>query len=223
VPARELYHKPNVHPDDREAVDFRANYSCCGSDPVAIKCIAVWDTVGALGIPLRGLRWLTQRDNTFHDTELSRIVENAFHALAIDEHRAPFAPTLWAEIPKPNQHVEQVWFAGAHSDVGGGYPEHDLSDVALQWMLDRVRSAGLVLDDEVIQSRPLAGKVDGKLHDSKTGFYDLTKGIDRAIGLGGTQSIHQSAMDRWDRVPSYRPRTLRDYFSATNDPRATMK
>jgi uncharacterized protein (DUF2235 family) len=223
VPARELYHKANVHPDDAEAVAFRKNYSCCGSEPVAIKCIGVWDTVGALGIPLRGLRWLTRRDNTFHDTELSRIVQNAFQALAIDEHRAPFAPTLWDEKQKPNQRVEQVWFAGAHSDIGGGYPEHDLSDISLQWMLDRVHSAGLVLDDEVMQARPLAGRVDGTLHDSKTGFYDFTKGNDREIAFGGTQSVHASALARWDRVAAYRPKTLRAYFAAAKDPRATMK
>ncbi len=54
----------------------------------------IWGAVGSLGIPLRGLRWLSRRDDPFHDTELSGCVKNAYHALAIDEHRGPFRPTL---------------------------------------------------------------------------------------------------------------------------------
>ena len=221
VPAMKLYRDPKVHPDDKPALEFRGAHSCCGTDPVKIRFIGVWDTVGALGVPLRGLRWLTRRDHVFHDTELSGIVQAACHALAIDEHRAPFEPSLWMERPKPNQTVEQVWFAGVHSDVGGGYPETQLSDISLQWMLDRARDAGLVLDGEVLATRPLVGKATGKLHDSKTGLYNLTKGIDRPIGVGGTQSVHPSAVERWDADGSYRPKNLRAWFKATGDPRQT--
>src|SRR5262245_15503931 len=89
---------------------------------VDINCIGVWDTVGALGIPLGLFSNWNQRRYRFHDTELSRLVRNAFHALAIDEQRGPFVPSLW-EWPKrdiENQIVEQVWFPGVHSNVGGG-------------------------------------------------------------------------------------------------------
>ena len=88
--------------------------------------------VGSLGIPLRGLRSLTRTKYQFNDTELSGSVQNAFHALAIDERRAPFVPTLWLDRPKPVKTVEQVWFTGVHSDVWGGYPQTGLSDISLQ-------------------------------------------------------------------------------------------
>ncbi|MDF3010573.1 MAG: hypothetical protein K0S03_1369, partial [Burkholderiales bacterium] len=102
-------------------MQFRKSCSLIHEEPIPIRMIGVWDTVGSLGIPLRGLRWLTRREHQFHDTELSGSVQVACHALAIDERRAPFAPTLWDYKPKPGQQVEQVWFCGAHSDVGGGY------------------------------------------------------------------------------------------------------
>lgn len=219
APAMKLYRDARTHPDAALAVRFRAEHSCTGTEPVKIRFIGVWDTVGALGIPLRGLRGLTRRDYVFHDTELSGIVQTARHALAIDEHRAPFAPTLWLEKPKPNQTVEQVWFAGVHSDVGGGYPETQLSDIALEWMLAEAKAAGLAFDSEVLTQRPLSPRPTGTLHDSKTGLYRLTPGNDRPIGVGGTQRVHESALARWDADPKYRPRNLRDYFRASGDAR----
>ena len=220
VEALKLYHAPDVHPDDAPAVKFRAEHSCCGSDPIAIKCIGVWDTVGSLGIPLRGLRALTRKKHLFHDTQLSGTVQFAFHALAIDEQREPFEPTLWLEKPKPNQVMEQVWFAGVHSDVGGGYAQTELSDIPLQWMLDNARRAGLALDGQVLSARPLAGKPSGELHDSRKGVYNLSRPFNRAIGQGATQSVHPSVLERWDTVSGYRPGNLRAYLKATADSRA---
>ena len=222
IVAVNAYRDANLHPNDTAAVDFRHNNSCGIDQDIPIRFIGVWDTVGALGVPLRGLRWLTRRKVQFHDTELSKIVETACHALAIDEHRAPFEPTLWLEKPKPNQSVEQVWFPGVHSDIGGGYAETDLSDISLQWMLDKAIAAGLALDESVLTGRPLSPKPNGRIHDSKTGLYNLTRGIDRPIGVGGTQSVHPSAIARWESDHSYRPKNLRAYFAATGDPRATL-
>ena len=220
APAMHLYRDAHVHPDASPATSFRHAHSCNPDGDIPIRFIGVWDTVGALGIPLRGLRWITRRKHVFHDTELSKTVQTARHALAIDERRAPFEPTLWLEKAKPNQTVEQVWFPGVHSDVGGGYPENDLSDGALQWMLDEAKSAGLALDGDVLTGRPLAPKPTGKLHNSKQGLYRLTPGSDRSIGVGGTQSIHATALQRWDQDRGYRPKNLRAYFHATGDPRA---
>src|SRR5947207_2001697 len=104
-----------------------------------------WDTVGALGIPIPGG---DTHKFAFHDTELSGNVHFAYHALAIDERRGPFQPSLWDFKPKPEQKIEQVWFAGVHSDVGGGYQEPGLSDIAMQWMMDKAGGTGLALDQE---------------------------------------------------------------------------
>jgi uncharacterized protein (DUF2235 family) len=222
--AVDLY-RNGEHPDDPGPTAFRALHSIAGTGTIEIRFIGVWDTVGALGIPLRGLRWLTRRDYQFHDTELSGSVKFAYHALAADEHRAPFAPTLWKYKPKDGQTVEQVWFCGAHSDVGGGYAERGLSDIALQWMLGKAHATGLALDGGAIAAYPLHPDPRGKLHNSKTGLYWFTSGLDRQIGvaehgLDPTQSLHESVRQRWDTDSSYRPKSLVAYFKLVHDPRA---
>jgi uncharacterized protein (DUF2235 family) len=212
--AIELY-RNDQHPDQPGPSKFRQNHSIAGAEAIPIRMIGAWDTVGALGIPLRGFRGLTHAKCQFHDTELSGIVQFACHALAIDEHRAPFEPTLWAYKPKPGQQVEQVWFCGAHSDSGGGYAQSELSDIALDWMIGKARSAGLAFDSEAMAAHPLHGNPLGKLHDSKTGLYRLTAGIGRVIGSDPTQSLHPSVRQRWEGDASYRPASLRTYFKQT--------
>lgn len=108
--------------------------------PVPVKLVGVWDTVGNIGNPLWEGGRLAERFK-FHDTRLSPTVEVGLHALSIDEQRGPFRPALWtrrAHEPLPeHQRVEQVWFSGVHADVGGGYEETALSDIALLWMAER--------------------------------------------------------------------------------------
>ncbi len=221
--AVELYRNPS-HPDEREACTFRDSSSVYGKEQIKIRMIGVWDTVGSLGIPLRGLRFLTKQKHQFHDTELSSSVEHGYHALAIDEYRPPFEPALWAAKPKENQIVEQVWFAGAHSDIGGGYPAAGLSDVALKWMIAKASGVGLAFDAAVDSAYPLQSEAEGTPHNSKTGLYRLTRRFVRAIGVANasdgtptgeldpTQALHTSVRERWDQDSSYRPQGLRDYF-----------
>jgi hypothetical protein len=97
--AYELYRDRDgeARPEGTRAREFRARHAV--TDVVPIKCVAVFDTVGSLGVPTRGpIGMLSRRRNGFHDVTLSGRVEHAFHALAIDERRKPFAPTLW-EVP----------------------------------------------------------------------------------------------------------------------------
>ena len=108
-----------------------------------IAAVGVWDTVGSLGIPrFRG----NGRVDAFRfcDTKLSKKVAMGFHAVALDEQRNDFTPTLWDKA----DNVTQVLFPGAHCDVGGGYPmarnESGLSDAALQWMIDQLTGAGVL-------------------------------------------------------------------------------
>jgi hypothetical protein len=113
-----------------------------------VKCLAVWDTVGSYGIPaglgLSGLaRKLTSWTRGFHDNMLHPRIEVGLQALAIDEQRSAFPPTTWVGDPtagNEGQHVEQVWFAGAHANVGGGYLRSGLSDLALIWIMARVEA-----------------------------------------------------------------------------------
>lgn len=224
-------------PDDDGPLQFRGRHSITENNPIPIRFLGVWDTVGALGIPIRGLRALTAKKHRFHDVELSGTVANAYQALAIDEHRAPFEAARWAYVPKPGQNVQQVWFCGVHSDIGGGYPkaESGLSDICLTWMRDKARDAGLRMDAET--DAAFAPRPDHRapIHQSKTGLYRLTPGHERVIGkaalpteqpdersiqLDPTQSLHESVRRRWDEDPGYRPDNLRDYFVVAKDPRA---
>jgi len=128
------------------------------------KLIGVWDTVGSLGIPVGRF----QEKFQFHDVALTSWVENGFHALAIDERRQDYAPTLWEQNPDPKvkQRMEQRWFAGVHGDVGGGAGGEDddaQSDRCLRWIIDAARGCGLEFDEALLQ-RTVSLRDDGKLH-----------------------------------------------------------
>lgn len=107
-----------------------------------IHFLGVWDTVGALGIPMYGENDHRMDLFRFTNSQLSAKVKQGFHAVSIDELRADFTPTLWDAAPN----VTEVWFAGAHSDVGGGLAQRGLSDIALDWMRKRAENAGLMLE-----------------------------------------------------------------------------
>ena len=118
---------------------------------VKIKFIGVYDTVGALGVPLPKAADVNEPIVGFHDTTLGDIVEHAVHALAVDERRGPFVPTLWTQAQAaaaavPGQTVLQVWFPGVHSDIGGGYPDRGIGDITLDFMMRQAATRGLVID-----------------------------------------------------------------------------
>lgn len=126
---------------------------------VPIEAIGVWDTVGALGIPEFNLCDSTCNDVfQFANTALSFKVKLGFHAVAVDEQREDFTPTLWDK----RDGVTQVLFPGAHADVGGGYPttnnESGLSDFSLMWMFNKLVEAGL-LPSQLVPIKPDASGV----------------------------------------------------------------
>lgn len=116
-----------------------------------VACLGVFDTVGALGVPLDGFRAANAEKYAFHNTELSSIVDVSLHAVAIDERRRSFEAALWQK-PKFKRDVgaviEQVWFPGAHADIGGGYADwtregpvrRGREELALAWMIARVKA-----------------------------------------------------------------------------------
>lgn len=112
--------------------------------PAPIEAIAVWDTVGALGIPAYTKTLIRTDVFRFADLTLSPIVRHGVHAIAVDERREDFTPTLW----DPDLRVTQALFPGAHADVGGGYPESEdesrLSDRTLEWMTQQLASLGVL-------------------------------------------------------------------------------
>lgn len=119
-----------------------------------IKMVGVWDTVGSIGIPFGNIKGISRLALKFHDTHLSKIVQNSYQALALDEHRKPYWAILWTNFvpdrPKDtgaplddNRMVEQRWFAGAHCNVGGGYENDLLEQRPLAWIQEKARACGL--------------------------------------------------------------------------------
>ncbi|HEX2021575.1 MAG TPA: DUF2235 domain-containing protein [Candidatus Thermoplasmatota archaeon] len=205
------FYRSDVHPRDPRAAEFRA----LRSHEARIRVVGVWDSVGALGVP-GFLRGLAARRHKFHDVKLSSIVDRAYHAVAIDERRRSFLPTLWETDPSnAGQVVEQAWFPGAHSDVGGGYPECGLSDVAFLWMAQRAQEAGLALDPFVLKS--LEADPRGPVHESRRGLFKLLPAAEREIGAAShqPQSVHESAMARRaDPALGYAPANLERHLKA---------
>ncbi len=204
--------KPQHQPREVEATLFRKTFAV--SETTKIKFIGVWDTVGALGNPLV-LNGILSKKNGFHDTDLSTRIENAFHALAIDEKRKNFEATLWHQQKDAGDQVlEQVWFQGVHADVGGSYVESGLSDIALNWMLDKAQRCNLQFDPIEINPDALS-----KRHESYTGFYKLQPPLYRRMGVkdptkGKTnESVHPSVIERYQCDTTYRPENLVTYFN----------
>jgi uncharacterized protein (DUF2235 family) len=201
--AYELYRlKPKIdgkkHPPDPKAVaryeDFRRKHVADARAEVPIHFIGVWDTVGALGIPQNLLnQLLNPLQDGFHDTSLGHKVKRAVHAVAIDEKRKAFAPTLWDSDPR----VTQVWFAGVHSDVGGGYNdtpvEKQLGEITLRWMAQHAADAGLQLDQAKLPPDD-PNACFGDQHESWTAAWRLVRRFDREI-VDGTH-LHKSVRQR---------------------------
>ncbi|HZI91415.1 MAG TPA: DUF2235 domain-containing protein [Thermoleophilaceae bacterium] len=229
--------KPSA-PNGIEAEIFRRMYS---HDDRPIRFVGVWDTVGALGIPSDAVRLpLLTRRWTFHDTTLSSRVQAAFHAVAIDERRKPFKPTLWVQQPHAgDQTLEQVWFAGVHCDVGGGYREQALAEIPLLWMVKRARECGLAFKPDHFltpdgqpdeESRRLGKHTApdplGEIHESYKSFYRLLpprwRPLTGAENMPGDSppgsalhlAVASTAVARAEGLPGYAPPELADYLAA---------
>ena len=196
--------------------------------------MGVWDTVGALGIPLLWLQWLNKK-YSFHDVKLGTQINYAYHALAVDERRKVFAPALWevnkTAISVPNPQVcEQVWFPGVHSNVGGGYANSGLSDTAFKWMIEKAKVTGLEFDENYLAF--LKADSCGELRKSTQGIYTVMPKRLREINTGfairmdpdtgkkskveviRNESIHYSCLERRHKDKNYNPANIKQALSA---------
>jgi len=219
--ALDLYRARDIGADSAETERFRTAHAIAWPRLAApftappfdlrIRYLGLWDTVGALGIPrLLPISIGLNKSYEFHDTALSRSVRHARHALAIDERRAAFAPTLWSNVEAFNQpgsppRVEQMWFPGDHGGVGGGQAR-GLSNCALMWVLEGARRAGLVLErapGSVISAclaeiNPIDAPIGGisRLGPLATRWRN---------GPARFEDIHEAARLRWIGNSHYRP------------------
>lgn len=177
VPLETAWHLYQSDEQDRKADDLAA-MRAASHYPVRIKCVGVWDTVGNIGNPFAS-GGPAGRITDAHDLRLTDIFDVGLHALSIDEFRGPFRPTLWT-LPEgralpAGQHVEQVWFAGSHADVGGGYRETALSDIGLTWMIERAEAkCGLAFDRKLVREMTRPDPLGPQHSAAGTGIFRIS-------------------------------------------------
>ena len=184
--------------NDAEAAGFAATYG----RPCPVHCIGIWDTVKSLGYLYANRR--------FFNARLGPHVTHGYHALAIDERRPKFEPLLWNEaLAEPHQTIEQVWFAGAHADVGGGYEDRGLAEISLQWMIDRAAAAGLHIRPDAEPPQP--PDPTGVLHEPWNRWSGRALRVahlgDRPRSIPDGARVHQSVRQR-RRATEYDPAVL---------------
>lgn len=228
-------------PEERWMIEYSA--------PIQIKFIGVWDTVGALGIPFGDIPIISRKNYQFLDTDLRITNKYAYQALAIDEHRKAFEPTLWTRTIPKNSHpedippprtlkdVEQRWFIGAHANIGGGYNSDLLAQIPLKWIMKKAISHGLEFRrDVVIDHDAYAATIADSYADFAFGIYRFVSSrYYRPIGctpknaaapkicININETIDVSVFERWRNDASYRPPNIVQWAKANNIDVATLK
>ncbi len=193
-----------------------------------VAYLGVWDTVGALGVPghLRGLARVFNRRYRFHDADLSRSVRSARHAVAIDERRRTYPPTLWDNLDKlndgdigPERPYHQLWFPGDHGSVGGGGDITGLSDNALVWIAEGAELAGLEFTPGALDGFRRTIDDFAPLHnrsEPRSGLFSRLATVTDRDGPDTPDLLAPAARRRWREgpPPPYRPSALARIGSA---------
>jgi Uncharacterized alpha/beta hydrolase domain (DUF2235) len=196
------------------------------------EVIGVWDTVGSVGLAAGNIPGISRSTFDYLQTGLRIHILNAYRALAIDEHRNDFAPTLWdvrhpkdpnavLAQPRPLSSVEQRWFVGAHANVGGGYQTDLLAQAPLRWMMKKAESHGLSFRSEVdLDGDALRAPIADSYKSFGPGLYAIVSPpLYRTIGrepdlredgshINVNETIDASVFERWRADPTYRPANL---------------
>lgn len=179
----------------------------CHTGPVKIKFLGVWDTVGALGIPIGNISFEWNKHHNI--SNFKETVENAYHAVALDEFRRAFKPDLLDPSNVENTLV-QKWFSGSHSNIGGGYADEGLSDITLKRMIDHLKgNFGLEFNEQFIKNNNnINPSYFRELRNSRTGFYKLAKPYLRLNNKKkiGSEDLDESVLHRMlDPTTGYAP------------------
>lgn len=189
---------------EKRAKRFRTKFS---HESIEIEMIGVWDTVKSLGPPFPILSYISPMATEFHNHRLSPIIQNAFQALAADENRRAFAPIPWECQPSWPGRLEQAWFAGAHSDVGGfvyEMPEaRPLSNIPLHWMLTRAAMCGLPLPEGWQKRFPTDAMAPFQGPYAGSSKFFLFRNP-RSFGPAQIDYLHESLIERME--SGYTPR-----------------
>jgi uncharacterized protein (DUF2235 family) len=177
-----------------------------GNRPVTIAMVGVWDTVGSLGIPA-AIGEVDPILYGFLDTRLSPSVKAAYQAVSIDERRKAFPPTLWESEGVAGQTLEQVWFSGCHSNVGGGCSNSGLSDITMKWMLGKCVDQGLEVDPGVLKTYQA---IDSTAHglDEIEESWSFLWGIPQSRTVPPDACMASSVASRLTHLAAYTPPNL---------------
>lgn len=205
-------------PGDIKATELRSKYQFHDSREIAF--IGVWDTVDAVGLPFDHLADFINYaiyPFKFSDKTLHENVKQGRHAVSIDDERHTFHPVMWqlsdADAKDPER-IKQVWFAGVHSNIGGGYPKQGMSLVSLEWMMAEAAAAGLRFvkaDRDFCKNHE---NVNDKLYNSRSGvglYYRYKpRDIREFCARAKTGAyVHESVIDRIkQRTEGYAPGNL---------------
>ncbi|HKR63472.1 MAG TPA: DUF2235 domain-containing protein [Thermoanaerobaculia bacterium] len=179
-------------------------------EPVRVSFLGVWDTVAALGSRFRSRgKETSEAGRTFHAGKApATCVVHARQALAVDEKRFDFRPEVWTET-RDNQKMQQRWFPGVHSNIGGGLKTDGLANIALQWILDGAKEEGLKLDDTFLahyEPHP-----EAEIYESWTTKFKmletvlLRRGKGRRPISGANADLHDSVIEKMRIDAKYRP------------------
>jgi len=184
---------------------------------VRITFAGLFDTVEAYGVPIEELRsaidWAVW-PISFNNRSLSSKVDCARHALSLDDERITFHPLRFDRSREADAlRIKEVWFAGVHSDVGGGYPDCELALVPCVWMAEEARARGLRFKEDAIEEIAEDSSALGPRHDSRAGasvFYRYApRPLETSPEAGGVPVIHHSVAERMvDGSDNYAPLTL---------------
>ena len=170
---------------------------------------------------------INRRRYEFHDAKLSSMVLSARHAVALDERRPSFEPTLWENIEALNKNgdaadppYQEKYFLGDHGSVGGGGDLTHLSSIGLQWIIEGAQGAGLEFDAKKVSNLATEQDVSGVLRNTKKPPSGLASWLMRfrpkdRKGPSSRSQIHESVYRRWamegkdQSFKPYRPGSLR--------------
>ncbi|WP_371155058.1 DUF2235 domain-containing protein [Jannaschia sp. 2305UL9-9] len=225
-------HSPWIMTDPQDAPIY-AEFGATQAVPFEVSYLGVWDTVGALGVPgIVSAAPFLNRKHAFHDTDLTGMVLSARHAVAIDERRRAFRPTLWTNLDRLNAaapgRYRQAYFAGDHGSVGGGGDITGLSALALLWMMEGAEEAGVTFDPLVSAAILAEGDPMAPLANNTVPKGGLFTALMRRFGaprdaLSDLSEVSGPARLRWgyegkgDAFRPYRPEPLAPLHTALRD------
>ncbi len=232
--AKRTISRQKKHVQVTEILQTRQPERCAGQ--IKIRFLGLFDTVEAYGVPLEELRavfdfWIWPI--SFRNRVCSPVVEHVCHALSLDDERRTYHPLRFDQTPqldlkgsgnqKDGPRIKEVWFAGVHADIGGGYPDDEASLEPLIWMIEEARKDGLIFIDEKVHELDSRRSKNALIHDSRSGLKSAYRYTPRPVesgeAFGGKPVVHSSVVQKiLTGRDGYAPVMMNDDFQPHDQP-----